>query len=449
MGEEFTASRSLSAPSRLIPCVLVCMCGWLNSLEAAQFDYSLGYRAEYSDNVTRIPNERDGQSDLINTASAGFSYIENTSTINTRVVGGAAYSTYRRSSFENQTNYNLDAYGEAFVVQRTLSWVAADGFRKLQIDPLLPDTPANRQNSNSWATGPNVYLRLGSVDTVSFEGRYGRAWVENLDIDNNRYSYAARWAHRATARSVLSLNYEHLDVDFENDALNTDLSRQNYFLRADFRDARTQLTFDLGHARIERSGYQPDGDWLIHLTASMQAATASSMGLGYRREYSDTGGDLLPTAAPTQPSVDANMPTLGADVVTSEPYYLEAAELYYTYRGNVFPWTVQMFHRDIDYQTLPLDRQEKGVLVDVRYLYSSSVSFHLLSTYNILAYDQPLREDRESNVGITLTYRMTPNLRAELDLRRFGRRSTAPGQEYTDDRVALTLLYGNRPVAAH
>lgn len=447
MGEEFTASRPLSVPNRFIPCVLVCMCGWLSSLEASQFGYSLGYRAEYSDNITRIPNEREGRSDLINTASAGFSYIENTSTINARVVGAAAYSSYRRSSFENQTNLNLDAYGEAFVVQRTLSWVAADGFRRLQIDPLLPDTPANRQNSNSWATGPNAYLRLGSVDTVTFEGRYGRAWVENIDIDNNRYAYAARWAHRATARSVLSLNYEHLDVDFENDTLNTDLSRKNYFLRADFREARMQFTFDLGHARIERSGNDPDGDWLIHLTASTQAATASGMGLGYRRKYSDTGGDLLPTAAPTQPSAGGGMTTLGTDVVTSEPYYLEAAELYYTYTGNVFPWTVQMFHRDIDYQTLPGDRQEKGALVDVRYLYSSSVSFQLLSAYNILAYDQPLREDRQSNVGITLTYRMTPNLRAEMGVRRFGRRSTEPDQEYTDDRVAITLLYGNRPAA--
>lgn len=419
---------------------------WSNELVASQFDYSLGYRAEYSDNVTRVPDEREGQSELINAAIAGFSFLENTGMFNARVIGSAAYSHYLNRTFENQTTFSLSSYGEAFFVERTLSWVAADGFRKLQIDPLLPDTPANRQDSNTWATGPNVYLRLGAVDTASFEGRYGRSWVDDLDIDNERYSYAARWAHRVSARSTLSLNYEHLDVDFENDALNVDMARQNYFFRANIHDARNDLTLDIGRTRIDREGYPPNRNWLIHLVASMQPDASSSFGAHYRREYSDTGGELLPAATSSQPAPGAGMPSLAADVVASEPFYVEDADLFYARRVATFPWTARAFHRDIDYEISPNDRQETGLLLDARYLYSSTITFQVLTAYTILSYDQTMREDRDGNMGVTITYRMTPNLQVALDLRRHGRRSTAPDQGFTDDRIALSLMYGSRPV---
>lgn len=445
MGGTSLAARSLPAPNRLILCVLVCASVWVSSPEAAQFDYTLGYRAWHSDNVTRIPDEREAQSELINTVSAGFSYLQNTNTISARVLASAAYDYYSNDTFENQTNYSLDAYGEAFIVQRTLSWVVADGYRRLLIDPLTPDTPTNRENSNAWATGPNVYLRFGPVDIVTLEGRYGRAWVENNDIDNDRYAHAARWAHRMSARSTVSLNYEYLYLDYENNNLNTDVLRQNYFVRTSILDTRNEFIVDLGGTKIEREGYETVSDWLMRLTGSMQSTTISRVGLRYRREYSDTGGELLYSTAPTLPSTGPSLPSLGASIVTGEPFYLQETDLFYTRSGAVLPWTMRAFYRDIDYEISPSDRLEKGLLLDMRYLYSSTVSLQLFTSYTIFSYDQTLREDRDSEIGITLAYRMTPTLQAGLDIRRFGRTSTAPDQDYTDDRFGLTLMYSSRP----
>lgn len=437
-------------PIRLFLAALCTAC-WGSSLHAGQFDYSLGYRAEYSDNVTRVANEREGLSELINTASVQFSYLEHTNTINARVLANAAYNHYYNNTFDHQTSLSLDAYGEAFFLERTVSWVAADGFRRLQIDPLSPDTPSNRENSNAWATGPNVYLRLGAVDTVTLEARYGRSWVDTLEIDNDRQSYATRWAHRISTRTTWSLNYEYTDVDFENDVLNSDLTKHNYFFRSDVRDVRAQFIADLGRSRVEREGFEAVSDWLVHLLLSTSAGTSANAAVRYRREYADTGGELLPSAPPTPaPGTGAGsgvvIPILGVDAVTNDPYYLEQVDLFYTRRGVMFPWSVQLFYRDIDYLSLSLDRMEKGASVNLGYLYSSSVSFHVLSAYNILTYDQQGREDRESNIGLVLAYRMTPNLQASLDVRRFGRRSSEPGQDFTDDRFALTFMYGSRPV---
>lgn len=439
------AGRLLPASEKLVLGILVYVGSLFNDLEASPFNYNLGYRAEYSDNIARIPNEREAQSELINIVNAGFSYLENSSTINARILGNVAYNQYYHETYENQTTSTLNAYAEAFLLQRTLSWVATDSFRRLQIDPLLPDTPTNRQNSNAWVTGPNANFRLGTVDIATFEARYGHAWVENLDIDNIRYSYATRWAHRVSERSTLSLNYEYLDVDFEDDVLNSDLSRHNYFLRASIIDARNRFTFDLGQTKIERERSAPVSDWLIHLTVSLQAATHSSAGMTYRREYSDTGGELLSSTTTADLSPGSTMPILGTDVVTSEPFYLEAGDLFYTYRGVVVPWTARVFYRDTDYEVSPLDRQEWGVAFDARYLYSSSVYFQLFGSYSMLSFDQPLREDRYSGAGLSCAYRMTPHMQAGVEIRRYGRRSSVINQDYIDNRIALTFTYGSAP----
>ncbi len=447
MREPFIAIRPLSVPNRLFLAIAVSVGGWSNGLEAAQFDYQLGYRGEYSDNVTRIPNEREGRSELINTATTAFSFLENTSTLIARVLGSAAYNHYYNNSYENYTALSLDAYAEVYMAERTLSWVAADGFRRLQIDPLSPDIPTNRQNSNAWATGPNIYLRPSSVDTITFEARYGRSWVDTLEIDNDRQSYAARWGHRTSNRTTWFLNYEYTELDFENDTLNTDLSKHSYFLRADIHDARTRFTADLGRTRIDREGFESAAEWLARVSLSMSVGGLADAGLHYRREYADTGGELLPSAQPTpSPATGAGsaMPTLGVDVVTSEPYYLEQADLFYMSRGTTLPWAGQLFYRDTDYPVSPLDRTEKGASVNLEYRYSSSSSIRIHSMYNILDYAQLMREDRESTIGVSLVYRMTPNLQTSVGFNRFGRNSTAPNQDYTDNRAALTFTYGSR-----
>jgi hypothetical protein len=430
--------------------VLVCLSfsGWTQEVGAADLTYSLGYRAEYSDNIYRLPDERAGLSDLISSIIAGVTYQEKTGTFHARIFGSATYQDYYYKSYENETNLWLDAYGEYFFVPQVLSWAAADGFRKVQVDPLQPDTPTNRQNSNVFATGPNVYLRFGPVDTLTLEGRYGRAWVENVDIDSERDFFATRWAHRLSARSMLSLNYEILDVDYENSVLNTDFIRHNFFIRANVHSARNVYTLDIGRTRIVPDGGEPISNWLVRLDSLWQASSISSLGVHYSREYSDTAAQLMPTAVTDQGTSAGGIVTpLGTDIVTGELFYTEHVELFYTRRGTTFPWSARFFSRNVDYEFSPDDRQEKGTLVDVRYVYSNALSFQVSSSYTILEYEQPVREDRDAIMAVALIYRAGPNLTAGLDLRRFVRNSTDSSQEFTDDRLAFTINYATRPAA--
>jgi len=129
MASDSNAFRSALIRSGCVFSVLIC-CGWTQEIGAVGFTYYLGYRAEHSDNVFRIPDERAGQSEVINSINAGFTFLEDSSTFIARVVGSAVYQDYYRETFENQKNLTLDARGEYFFVPRVLSWVAVDGFRK-------------------------------------------------------------------------------------------------------------------------------------------------------------------------------------------------------------------------------------------------------------------------------------------------------------------------------
>jgi hypothetical protein len=447
MAADNNVFRFAPTHTRFFLCSLICFGGWAQDTGAASFTYSLGYRAEYSDNIYRLPDEQEVQSDLINTVLVGFTYLENTSTFNARILGNFTYEDYYNKTFENHTNNWLDAYGEYFFVPQVVSWVVADGYRKVQIDPLQPDTPTNRQDSNVFVTGPDIHLRFGPVDTLTLEGRYGRAWVENVDIDSERDFFAARWAHRLSARNTLSLNYEFLDVDYENSTLNTDFIKHNFFLRAVANSARNVYTLDLGRTRIEPDGGEPISNWLVRLDSTWQASSISTVGVHYGREYSDTAAQLMPTGAADQTTSGGIVPPLGTDIVTGELFYTELVELLYTRRGNTFPWSARLFNRRIDYEFSPDDRQEKGSLIDVRYLYSNTLSFQVSASYTVLEYEQPVRDDRDAIMGVALIYRAGSNLTAALNLRRFNRTSTDLNQEYTDDRLAFTITYATRPAS--
>ena len=439
------ATRSTSL--KVVITLLMCSSAGVQNAAASTFTYNLGYRAEYSTNIRRIPDEREAMWDLISTLTGGFTYLQNSSTFNARVSGSAAYFDYYRESFDTQNDFALDAYGELFFVPQVMSWMAADGFRKVQIDPRQPDLPTNRQNSNVFLTGPNVYLHMGPVDTLTLEARYGRSGIENFDVDSDRDFFAARWLHRLSTWSTFTLNYEFMDVDYENSVLNTDFIRHNYFLRGNIRSARNDFLFDLGKTRIHLARGTPVDDLLLRLAATRQLNSVSSLGIHYAREYSDTGVQLLPAEATSQPIPGGIQVPLGTDIVSRELFYTEQTQLSYSWRGSTLPWTARVFSRNINYELSPSSREEKGWLVDARYILTNALSLVASSSYVYTSYNDPVSETWDSITGAGLLYRLSRSLTAGIDIRRYGRTSTVPTQEYTDDRISATLTYNVQPGA--
>jgi hypothetical protein len=483
MGGDDAIQRTMCSPAVRLVLLIAVLC-WADRAIAAQLNFGAGYRAEYSDNLNRASSDRGDLTDLTHILNGQFSFLENTNTIVARLNGSLESRRYQDDTFDPQTYYRLDAYGELFIWDRTFSWVAADGYRTLQVDPLLPDTPVNRTDSNVWATGPNFYLRLSPVDTAVFEGRYGRTWVENQSVDNSRVSYATRWVHRHSSLNTSSLNFEKLGIDYRNinetleipyEVVNTDITRYNTYYQFAHRNLRTQISLDLGRTRIERARLDPVNDWLTRLSMSALLGTISSLTFQYRREFTDIGAELLPASpALPLPGMNTVQPTLGMDVLSGEPYYLSQASLHFSRLNSLFPFGLSVYSRKIYYSDLYADRQERGLSSTIGYHYSRSVTFQFSGAYNVLGYDDVVEYDRnndgvidhldswfdriddERNVGLALIYRMTPHLTLSLDARRY-KRTIKPvygvnsptisleDQHYTEDRIGISVQYVSRP----
>jgi hypothetical protein len=427
---------------------------------AAQLDLGAGYRVERSDNITRVHDPALRISDVTNSVIAQMLLTENSGTIVARIAANASYDHYLHESFENQTSSTLDAYGEGYLVERLFSWVVADGFRQLLVDPLESNTPTNRTNSNAWETGPNLYFRFGAVDTLKLEARYGRTRIDDPELNYQRNSYASRWLHRASPRTVFSLNYEWLNLNY--DLIDAsygvsepypDINRHRAYLRFDYREAGSIMNANIGWTHIEQQGGQAEGLPLYQLSVTRQTGTSSSYGIRFRSEYSDVGGELLPAVPAGEPSADAaGIPVPTAGTVSQGPFALKHFEFFYLQTGVMFPTTLQLFYRDTEYlYESENDREEIGATVSVMYAISPSLSFQILGSYQTAEYFQQVlpatdivRKDHDSHVGAVLTYRLTPRLRAGLEARRYARRSSWEESGYIDDRFALTLTYQTR-----
>ena len=411
---------------------------------AGELAYGLGYFGEYSDNIQRVPT--DPQSEWSISVFAGIAYRENGPALDAYLQTQAEYRDYRDDVYNDGPLYYADATLLWRAIPRRLNWIFADRYDQVTRTITLPDTPDNRVDSNVLYTGPDMFLRLGPVNTLVFGLRYGDATYGEGDLNNNRYGASVRWQYAASSELTYSLNYEVEQVKFDNEILNDNLRRQDAFLRTDRRQARAQFLFDLGASRIDRDRAGEASGYLARLTWAQQLTSGSSAGVLIGGEYLDSGAALLSTATGPSPIPVALPPSSATGSLTGDLFYTKRAEIFHVYKGDSSGLNAKAFYRDIEYEIVPEDRQEAGGLLDVTYKPTSLLAATLYGTYLKVHYLSFARDDRESETGIRFLYRVNRKLSATLDGRKTWRYSTDASQEYTDRRVRFSLLYSSGPL---
>jgi hypothetical protein len=410
----------------------------------AEFRSMAGYRSEFSSNIER--SAFDPQREWINVIAAGVSYRETTAQVNEYFAAGVVYRNYQQGVYRDDADFNLDSFGEWFLSPQKLSWVAADLYGQVQLDPTRPDTPDNREDFNVIATGPNVYVPVGRFDTLQLEARYGYLWVDEQELDNKRLAFATRWLHRASARTTLSLNYEYLDVKFRDDVLNSNYLRNDVFLRSTFDSGRSQLQMDLGTTWLDRdAGESLDGS-LFRVRWTSRLSSVLATGLLYSQEYSDTALELAPSGIISR--VPPGWATLspGTGVVASEPFYTERAEIILTNTFSGIPMGVRAYTNDITYEVSQSRQDQWGAWADIGWAASASLAFSASVHRIVTTFTVPERENQDWEVSVGATYRSSLRLTAALSLLHAERSSSDPGQEYFDNRAMFTLQYGSIPL---
>ncbi len=414
----------------------------VSPVRAAEFAYGIGYSATHSDNITRTPDAAAARSDIIHSYLAGFAFAENSTNFFARVLAQAELRKYQDDTYGDESLYNMKSNLVWTLSPQRFTWTVDDTYEQTLISAATPDTPDNRANVNVFSTGPDVYVRFSPVQTLALGARAGNVYTGKANADNDRFSGSARWLYQATSSNTYSLNYELLDVNYDDAALNSDYSSHNMFLRADYRPSRSQYSVDLGATKINTDrGEDLDGT-LARFSWARQLTTDSNFGMSASGEFRDAGADIL-TASSTATTTAA---ALTAGEITSDVYYVKRGSLFYNRRGARYGIDLFAYTQDLDYETTLKDRKENRGILNLIFFLSGTTSVTLSTDQIRTEYRDIVRRDSDRNSGVRLDYRMTRNVTLALEGRREERSSTIPEAEYVDNRAYLSILYRSGPL---
>lgn len=419
-------------------------------LQAGEFAYGLGYVATHSDNIALVPTDERG--DWIHSLLAGCAYQENTSDLVARVRGQAEYNHYQEHTFADEPRYYLDSSAVWAISPQRFFWTLEDAARQALINSTVANTPPNRTSVNVLSTGPDAVVRFSAVHSLAVAVRAGDVYTGRADADNKRLNGSVGWLYQASSVTKYSMNYQVLDIRYDNSTLNNDFNRQDVFARAEYRPSRSQYVLDLGVTDVNRDRGNDLRGTLARLSWIRQLSPESTFGVSASTELSDTSTDILaasqiltaPTAAPAQAATIAAQPQY---VITSDVYKAKNGEIFYTRHGSQLGWQFAVSQRKFDYETnITNSRKETGGRLQIDYSYSEATTATLFTTYLKTEYLDFIRRDTDRYSGIRLGYRLTSRISLGLEASRADRTSTDTTLSFVDNRALLSVLYSSGPL---
>ncbi|MES1263025.1 MAG: hypothetical protein ABUL69_01635, partial [Peristeroidobacter soli] len=162
---------------------------------ASAKDLQLSVRtgASFSDNISRVVV--NPTSDTIAEVGMGLSVEHQTRRLNINAVGDFAYQDYLKDTYDDEVTGNFTGDAEFFIVPGYFSWVASETFGQTRQDLSQGITPANRENINTFNTGPDFTIPLAGPNELEVYGRYNMIDYEETLLDSNRISAGAALKH--------------------------------------------------------------------------------------------------------------------------------------------------------------------------------------------------------------------------------------------------------------
>ncbi|MGB8634429.1 MAG: outer membrane beta-barrel protein [Rhodanobacteraceae bacterium] len=404
----------------------------------ATVDWLLTLGVEHNDNINL--SETDPVSGNIVIPGLGFSLTQEGSTVQANVTGALEYRDYLNSAFSDSTRAALNGQVNWTLSPQRLDWTFQDALASQPINEFAADAPGNRQQTNAFVTGPNIYFGLGKPLHGQVELRYVDSYAEKTkQFNSNRYSSALRLFKDFAPTRQLSGNLQVQKVKFTDAGAAPDFTR--YDVYAGYTTQLAQLNLDLaaGYSRLDFQGIAKNsGGPLLRATLGWQASARSSFTGTFARQFTDAAAALL--GSPGSAGVPPTGISTGNLSVTSQSYLERSVSLGYSYSGERLEASVAPYYRKLTYDNAPeFDRRGSGGRVSLswklRPLWRASIS----AAGENLRYNTLDRDDRTRTYAAGLAWQMSQRLSWHLDASHYSRNSNAIGQTSTQNIIFLSV----------
>jgi len=387
----------------------------------------------YSDNVARTTvNE---ESDTIRIFGLAFGLTEDTRRMRANFNARFDYLDFSSDRFENEWVGGMEGFAQFTLVDERLTWDFADSYGQQLGNPLQPAAPGNRRDVNFFTTGPTLRLLPASRNLLNVDVRYSNVIIEDLNFDNDRYSYGLQFGREVRRNQTLSGNVRKEEVNYESSSPGSDFDRYEYFLSYAVIGGQSTLSADIGFSEIESDLQDADGIVArINLTRELTPSSALTFSGGTR--YSDQG-DVFRFFRGNTANLDDTIDTLAVGQPFINNFFVGSYNLFT--EGQEI--NLSVFFNQEDFEGTNVDRDVMRLQGRVRNYLTTDFFIGFNARYQQRDFKYLGREDDDIVFGAEVGYDVTPRFRALLLARRFQRNSSVIAGDLDENQVFLRFTY--------
>jgi hypothetical protein len=408
--------------------------------EEASDRLSLGVRvgAEHSDNVERLA--ADETSDTIGQLGLQAEITRTRGRMNLSLASDLRYEKYFDDTFgENLIGGLNGTLSYAFIPER-LRWVVAENFGQTFIDPVVVETPQNRQHVNFFSTGPDLTLPIGDRTQVSVMGRWSKASYELSESDDERLLGNLGLIRQLGDRSRVSLNGQTERVEFEVSGPGDGYDRHSAYLGFEATGARTKLNMRAGVITLDAFGDTSSAP-LFDVTLSRETSARSELTLNAGTTFTDS-------AEMFRRGQNLGGIEVGNDdiVASNDPFQSDYARLAWTLNGTRTTLGLTFDYSDEDHETADILNRSSvsGGLILSRRL-SSTLTGSFGGEWRSEDFDEVDVSFDEWSAGLGLDWVLSSRMNVMLRGDHFegtGDTFGAPdARDYEENRVSVALTF--------
>jgi hypothetical protein len=397
------------------------------------WNYGVDIGVGETNNVALLPTNPVSQTLAI--ADLDFALKEQSLRLEADLKGDFSYVDYLQHAYGGQLLGRFDGIGYLALLPE-LRWVLQDDFGQAQVNPFLPNTPANLENVEYVSTGPDLSLRLASTGFLNVSARFARTDFQTSPFNSNRVFASLSWGDNLSAGSSLALDGNVEDVLYENTTLNTDFKRYSLFGHYELHGATNDLVLKAGATSVSESGASNSGP-LLKLLLKHKLSAASNLALTAGRELTDaaTSFSLLQSGA-------IGGITTAPAPLTAQTYTATYSAVTWDFQRNRTSLAVSGRWEQDHYPGEPADDNSRsGGEFNVDRKLSRALSAQLLGSLYYTDYSASRFTARDTLLGAALTLREGRGLEFKLRYNHQARAGGGIGQSYTENVGFLTIGY--------
>lgn len=402
--------------------------------------YQIGAAANYSDNITRVPE--DGVDEIVSNVNAAALWSNESPRLGIDAFAQLSYLSYADDTFDSELIPRGDVNLHWNVLPARMTWVLEDRYGQIASDPFAAFTPDNIENINVLRTGPDFEFGSSPSQLLTVSLRAEDQYYEVQPVDNQRLSAAARLQRRLSDTRSLALTVRGEEVEFDNPLVAVDYSIIESFVTFEQSLAEYSYAVDVGHTQLDVNSETVSGV-LARLTGSRSIGANWFARASGEYSYTDSGNRFLigrqqSSAGPGQSVDDDTLTAAGS------PLRLKQFDVSLARQATRHSFDTVLYWEEEAYERAPLlDREQAGGTFSYQFSVNPLNTIVLASSYRRVRFETSDRDDENLEVELRYRRNLTSNLSIDFRAARLKRSSSDPTSVYEENVFGLSVTYAS------